>query len=410
MFETTYATRPPTEPDTSAAPPDGQPLRSIEGPLQTGWRECTLTRVKEIEALCDEVLARSQTPETLRFAGAIAVHLEAVREAAKAPRFHLWNPWRRGCYRDAAMRERAMSNLGAAEAEFLKIATGQYILGQIPSLLEHVRSHLVASDPRRLEFERIAKLLGVTDADGLNDPKNDDPATQIEVLALVELKRERIAAITRAASSAALREQVRLRNFRDVVVGTTIVMWILVIGLAILGAIAPALIPLCFAPEADARAIVVCPTEQSAMFSTNRTTDETARDIDVQTAATANSPDLAIVEMVGIIAATVAAVLSIRKLRGSSERYHLPLATTLLKLPTGAITAFVGLLLMRGQFIPGLTSLDTSAQILAWAFLFGYSQQLFTQYVDRQGQAVMNSVRGADLPKSTPDPGPRPAG
>ncbi len=77
---------------------------------------------------------------------------------------------------------------------------------------------------------------------------------------------------------------------------------------------------------------------------------------------------------------------------------------TVLKLPTGAITALLGLLLVRGQFVPGLTALDTSAQILAWALIFGYAQQLFTRLVDQQGQTVLDSVRGAD--RAQPDPGP----
>jgi hypothetical protein len=77
---------------------------------------------------------------------------------------------------------------------------------------------------------------------------------------------------------------------------------------------------------------------------------------------------------------------------------------TVLKLPTGAITALLGLLLVRGQFVPGLTALDTSAQILAWALIFGYAQQLFTRLVDQQGQTVLDSVRGAD--RAQPDPSP----
>ena len=39
---------------------------------------------------------------------------------------------------------------------------------------------------------------------------------------------------------------------------------------------------------------------------------------------------------------------------------------------------------MRGNFVPGLSALDTSAQIVAWAIVFGYAQQLFTRLVDRQ--------------------------
>ena len=95
----------------------------------------------------------------------------------------------------------------------------------------------------------------------------------------------------------------------------------------------------------------------------------------------------------------VATAAAIRRIKGSSERYGLPVALAALKLPTGAITAFLGLLLMRGQFVPGLTALDTSAQILAWALVFGYAQQLFTRLVDQQGQTVLDGVRGADRPQ-----------
>ncbi|MEN8655454.1 hypothetical protein ABCR94_33980 [Streptomyces sp. 21So2-11] len=66
----------------------------------------------------------------------------------------------------------------------------------------------------------------------------------------------------------------------------------------------------------------------------------------------------------------------------------------MLKLPTGALTAPLGLLLMRGEFIPGLSALDSSAQIIAWAVIFGYAQPLFTRFVDNQAQAVLNSVGG----------------
>ncbi|MFD0489828.1 hypothetical protein ACFQ0O_25485 [Saccharopolyspora spinosporotrichia] len=69
-----------------------------------------------------------------------------------------------------------------------------------------------------------------------------------------------------------------------------------------------------------------------------------------------------------------------------------------LKLPTGALTAVLGLLLMRGEFVPGLTALDTSAQIVAWAIIFGAAQQLFTRFVDERGNAVMQAVAGPESP------------
>jgi len=144
--------------------------------------------------------------------------------------------------------------------------------------------------------------------------------------------------------------------------------------------------------------MVVCPTEQSAPFPTTSQAGAAAngQDIDNAIQDTAEPVDIFIVELIGLCAAAVAGAATIRGIRGSSERLGVPVALILLKLPTGALTAFLGLLLMRGQFVPGLSALDSSAQIVAWAIVFGYAQQLFTRLVDQQGQAVLNSVRGAD--------------
>ena len=49
---------------------------------------------------------------------------------------------------------------------------------------------------------------------------------------------------------------------------------------------------------------------------------------------------------------------------------------------------------MRGGFVPGLTALDTSAQIIAWAIIFGYAQQVFTRLLDNQGQDILHDVSG----------------
>jgi hypothetical protein len=187
------------------------------------------------------------------------------------------------------------------------------------------------------------------------------------------------------------------------VVLTTALMALLAIGIALTGYFHKTWIPLCFVPESGARAVVVCPIEQSETFDI--LPDGTfSVDIDLVVNQTATPYDLMVVELVGLTAAAVAAAAAIRLLRGSSERQGLPAVLAALKLPTGAITAFLGLLLMRGQFVPGLSALDTSAQILAWALVFGYAQQLFTRLVDQQGQIVLENVRGANRPPPTPSP------
>jgi hypothetical protein len=138
----------------------------------------------------------------------------------------------------------------------------------------------------------------------------------------------------------------------------------------------------------------VCPTRQSGPFSTTQSAGSQARDVDDAVREAARPIDVLLVELVGLAAAAVAAAAAIRSIRGSSEPHGLPVAVAVLKLPTGAVTALLGLLLMRGRFVPGLTALDTSAQIVAWALVFGYAQQLFTRLVDQQADTVLQSVRG----------------
>jgi hypothetical protein len=43
----------------------------------------------------------------------------------------------------------------------------------------------------------------------------------------------------------------------------------------------------------------------------------------------------------------------------------------------------------------GLSALDSSAQIVSWAIVFDYAQQLFTRFVDQQGDAGLDHVRSA---------------
>jgi hypothetical protein len=371
------------------------PRLSVRGPVAVAWREGTLTRAQELESLCKWVADNHPKRASASLVDGVHTHIEAARQAASVaalkPKRYLHPP------RYGSLRERAMSNLDAAEAHLLNIAPAQYLLGQMPSLLQHVRCHLVPGDPRREELERIAGRIGLNEP---NRPQMQPAATvpHRERESVVEQERVQIVAAMRAASSAALREQVRVRSFRDVLVATTMVMSLLAIALAITGWLYPSLLPVCFAPEEAGSATVVCPTQQSASFPAVRvgtSPSETSWDIDNAVEQTVRPWDLLLVEMIGLTAAAVAAAAAIRKIRGSSERYGVPLALAALKLPTGAVTAFLGLLLMRGQFVPGLSALDTSAQILAWALVFGYAQQVFTRLVDQQGQTVLNSVRGA---------------
>lgn len=205
-----------------------------------------------------------------------------------------------------------------------------------------------------------------------------------------------IVSAVRGANSVALREQRRLGSFRDAVIATTVAMLFVATAIVILGFRSPTTVPLCFAPEEADEVTIVCPTDQSGPIPLGDDETVTATEIDDEIENTAKGIDTFVVALLGVAAAAVAAASAIRRLRGTSEPFGVPVALATLKLPTGAVTAVLGLVLMRGGFVPGLSALDTSAQILAWAVIFGYAQQLFTRFADQQAHAVLNKVRGGE--------------
>lgn len=84
----------------------------------------------------------------------------------------------------------------------------------------------------------------------------------------------------------------------------------------------------------------------------------------------------------GLAGGTLSATVALRKLRGTSTPYAVPVALSVLKLPLGALTSVIGILLVQGGFVPGLSDLDNQGQILAYAVVFGFAQQVATRLVD----------------------------
>jgi hypothetical protein len=123
--------------------------------------------------------------------------------------------------------------------------------------------------------------------------------------------------------------------------------------------------------------------------------------------------DVTLTALFGLLGGALSGAFAIRKLQGTSTPYSVPVALSLLKLPSGALSAVVGILLVRGEFIPGLSQLDNQPQILAYAFVFGLAQQVATRYVDERAQQLLGTVpskAAGDRDKgSTADPEDGPA-
>jgi hypothetical protein len=357
----------------------------IGGPTTATWREHALTRIAENRFLTSALLDHPGGDDAVatRTVTAIIGHLDAAKEAAAEESRRGWWARTRSALGGASV-ERAMSHLDAAETDLLRAAPDTYLRGQLPSVQALVEAHLPPDDARRLRVEEIAERIGQRDVE------DDD--------------RNAVLAAVRAASSEARRKVRRVRSFRNVLLMTALLLALGAGGMTTIGIVSPATVPLCFNPEGE----IVCPTHDSPVLGQDASgggagqaapsgpeTAAQVEEIDDVTRRTASSWDLPIVELVGLIAAAVAAAAALRGVRGTSTPYSLPIALAVLKLPTGALTAVLGLLLMRGEFVPGLSALDSSAQIISWAIVFGYAQQLLTQFVDRQAQGVLDDVGGA---------------
>ena len=228
-----------------------------------------------------------------------------------------------------------------ADVELLRLIPDEELAGRGPDVLAHVCQHLSKTDPRRTVLQE--RLTGAT--------KELRPVDRhLAVRAL------------RAAHSSSESEYSRARSFRNMLLLDSLFLALVAGDLALAGARRPYALNLCFTPEGDR----VCP-------------------IGIEPSAA----DVAVLELVGLVAAMVVAGPSVRKIQGTSTPYGVPLAITLLKLPVGALTAVIGILLIRGNFIPGLSDLDSSGQIIAWAALFGAAQETMTRLVDDKAQSVL---------------------
>jgi hypothetical protein len=190
----------------------------------------------------------------------------------------------------------------------------------------------------------------------------------------------------------------RLSNFSRVLYASAGVLTVGALVFAVVGFVGPRDVPVCFNPVDG----VVCPTSmaptpQAGTEAASGQPKPVTAAVDGAMRDHADKWDIALIEGVGLLAAAVAAAGSLSRLGSTATPFRVPLALAVLKLPTGALTAILGLLLMRGGFVPGLGALDTPAQVIAWAIILGYAQQLFTRFVDRYAASQLDNFGRSDI-------------
>ena len=333
------------------------------------WVQNVLVNARLLEARLDAANARRKhkEPGAEQLDKAVRQLLKAATDAAtrKDPVPGRLTNWWRG-----TLIEAAYQNLHAAEALIVGLYDADEVIAELPEARARNEVALDRDDLRRQAIAELTPEMIVQDL----------PRARAALSKAIEV-----------GHSAGDHEHSRLRNFRNAVLIASVVLAILV-GLFIWFVYDnPTDVPLCFtpAPEGTGTAMEVCPTGEFPIVPPD--------------AGGPSPDDVLVVALLGLMGAALAAAIAIRNLQGTSTPYDVPFALAALKLPVGVLTAIGGLLALRGDFIPGLSQLDSQGQILAYALVLGYAQQLLTGYVDRQAEHLLSNAPGKETGVSRPE-------
>lgn len=327
----------------------------------------------------------------------------------------------------------AFVNLHAAEVLLVDLYEDEDIRARAPDVLARLRSCLPDSDRRCV----MAHALFDGSDDGPQQAATRRCLCLPSLLAGPNLKStgencsDRVDGAVQAARRAEFRRTMQLsydaaderyaglRSFRNVLAVSSLALTSLVAVLCLIGFFAPEAISMCFdaptstmapAPDADQRMLSVRTAQAAAELKdllqqlASAGPGETASSHVCPSSPGLSEPgrfDLPIVALMGLLGGALSASIAVQRMRGTSTQYSIPLALTILKLPAGALTAIIGLILVRGAFIPGLSNLDSHGQILAWAVLLGFAQHLVTRSMDQKAKDVLDSIPTKEGPTTT---------
>lgn len=322
------------------------PDDDVAGEGKSSWAQRITAHVAHLQAL----LNRRERVSDLssgdqKIAEKIHTHLTVARNAAGG--------WSSPISMVTGSRiDRAYSNVHKAELKLLKLVpedegelkwAGTVVLAQ-------AKQHLGPNDPRLVALEDRLKSNG------------QEMGPELRELAIATLL---------AAHEAEEVERAQARSFRNVLLAAVMATSVVAALFGIWNFKGNSMISafLCFSPQGGQ----VCPTGKDA-----------------------SRIDALLVEGFGAGAAALASSLAIRKIQGTNTPYSIPAMLILLRLPVGALSALFGIVLINGRVVPGLSNLDSAAQIAAWAVIFGIAQESVTRMIDAQGNKVLGRMRGPE--------------
>jgi hypothetical protein len=360
--------------EDATVPPVTAPVSARSG-RPAVWRETVAARVNLLRSYL-RVLAPDAPAGTV---AAVEQHLASAERAIVPHGFFSPLAGFRDWWSGAAV-DSAWMHLHNAEVLMVELMPEADLLAGRSAVVALVENTLTTTDPRRVDMH--AQLSRSWTAVGARERAVYRTALQWGFVATDE-------------------QYTRVRSFRNLIIICTIGLFLLAGGLACLGSQQPALISLCFSNAVPADAAV------QATVAANEVSALEPRDIPAvltQSCPTGqNGPtggDLPLVTLLGMVGGALSAAVGIRGMRGTATPYGVPVALAILKLPAGALLAPLALMLLAGDFIPGLSGLDSPKQILAYSVVLGYAQQLVTRLIDKQANSVLDRVPSSEPPST----------
>lgn len=346
----------------------GAPGGEATAPRRRIWVQQVAVETNRLKMRVDAARARGDLTEPQEM---VAVGVDGFIERARAAAFRddpipgrLANWWR------GTLVEAAYRNMHSARSAMLDLYTDAELRAEIPMVVARANATLHRDDPRRSTIAELSAL----------------PTARL---------RPRMRRLVGDSYEKLDLEHAQLRSFRNIVLLATAFLFVCVVVTLLFVYVNPTWVPLCF--ETATANVNACPSRMAA-------------------GAGPTGPDILVATAMGGLGGAFAAVLSIRNLKGTANPYDVPVALAVLKFPLGAMTAILGLVAIKGGFAPGLSNLDNQGQILAYALLFGFSQQALSRLLDKRAQDLLEGLPGGDaaapLPnaKAEPPAAPLPGG
>ena len=339
------------------------PSRS-ESPRTRIWVQHVAVETDKLQMRVDAARARGNlTPAQETIAGGVCGFIKKARAAAfrDDPIPGRWANWWRGTLVEAAYR-----NMHTARAQMIDLYEKEELRAEIPMVVARANATMHRDDPRCITI----------------------PDLEAEP---VECLRPRMRRVVGDTYENLDLKHSQLRSFRNILLIAATFIALGVIATLFFVSENPHLMPLCFPKQ------VISSTDPALTIVTGMACPTSSG-----SQASPSSADILVVAVLGALGGALAATLSIRNLKGTSTPYDVPVALAFLKVPLGALTAILGLIAIQGNFVPGLSVLDSQGQILAYALVLGFAQQTLSRALDKRAQTLLEGLPGGTATEPTP--------